>query len=69
MLKLNIIDGVVLLLLIIGGLNWGLVAFADFNLVARLVGDGTILAKIIYGLVALSAVYAVSWFVREPNHD
>lgn len=65
MLKLNIIDNVVLLLLIIGGLHLGLVAFADLNLVTKLAGDGTMLAKVIYGLIALSAVYAISIFVRE----
>ena len=49
------------LLLIIGGLNWGLVALAEFDLVAAIVGEEfgetTALSRIVYGLVGLSAVY------------
>ena len=49
------------LLVIVGGLNWGLVAIAEFDLVAEIVGEefGTTnaLSRIIYGLVGLSAVY------------
>ena len=47
-------------LVVVGGLNWGLVAIAEFDLVAWLVGEefGTTNAasRIIYGLVGLSAV-------------
>ena len=45
------------LLLIIGGLNWGLVGFAGFDLVAALFGDATLLSRAVYGLVGLSAVF------------
>jgi uncharacterized protein len=48
-------------LLVVGGLNWGLVAVAEFDLVASLVGEDfgetTALSRIIYALVGLSAVY------------
>jgi uncharacterized protein len=51
-------------LLIVGGLNWGLVALAEFDLVAWLFGEdfGTTNAasRIVYGLVGLSAVYAIA---------
>ena len=55
------LDILTLVLLIIGGLNWGLVAIAEFDLVATVVGlefgqtNGW--SRIIYGLVGLSAVY------------
>ena len=49
------------LLVIVGGLNWGLVAIGQFDLVAFLVGEqfGEVnaLSRIVYGLVGLSAVY------------
>jgi uncharacterized membrane protein YuzA (DUF378 family) len=45
-------------LLIVGGLNWGLVAFFNMNLVSMLFG-GTVLATAVYGLVALAAVYRI----------
>jgi uncharacterized protein len=54
-------DFVTAALVIVGGLNWGLVAIAEFDLVAALVGEefGTTnaVSRIIYGLVGLSAVY------------
>ncbi|MBN1783405.1 MAG: DUF378 domain-containing protein [Alphaproteobacteria bacterium] len=53
MKKLNALT---LLLLVIGGLNWGLIGLLDFNLVTYLFG-GTLLTKIIYILVGLSALY------------
>ena len=49
-------------LLIIGGLNWGLVAFANFDLVAAITGAGefgnkNMLGAVIYGLVGLAAIH------------
>lgn len=44
-------------LTIIGGLNWGLVAFFDFDLVQFLVGSFEMMPDIVYGLVGLSALY------------
>jgi len=44
------------LLLIIGGLNWGLVGLFNFNLVDAIFGMGSIIARIIYILVGLSAI-------------
>lgn len=48
------------ILLIVGGLNWGLVAIADFDLVAAIVGlsfgDTNAISRVIYGLVGVAAV-------------
>jgi hypothetical protein len=44
------------ILLIIGGLNWGLVGAANFDLVATIFGDGSVLAKAVYVVVGLAAV-------------
>jgi len=43
-------------LVLVGALNWGLVGLLDFNLVAKVLGSGTMLEKIVYGLVGLAAV-------------
>ena len=45
------------ILLVVGGLNWGLVGMANLDLVAALFGAGSILAKVVYTLVGLAAVY------------
>ena len=51
-------------LVIVGGLNWGLVAIAEFDLVATIVGlefgETNALSRIVYGLVGLAAVYQVA---------
>lgn len=55
----NAMNMTALILLVIGGLNWGLVGFFDFNLVAELFGEGSALTRIIYILVGLSALYTL----------
>jgi uncharacterized membrane protein YuzA (DUF378 family) len=44
-------------LLLIGALNWGLVGFLGFDLVAVLFGNMSMLSRIVYGLVGLAALY------------
>ncbi len=56
------IDMVAAILLVVGSLNWGLVGFLGFDLVAALFGEATGLSRIVYGLVGLGAVYqAIQW--------
>ncbi len=57
MKKLNTLDWIALILVIIGGLNWGLVGIFNFDLVAAIFGAISIIARIVYILVALSALY------------
>ncbi len=46
-------------LLMIGGLNWGLIGFFNFNLIAAIFGEGSVISSLIYGLVGVSAVFEV----------
>ncbi|HKK54232.1 MAG TPA: DUF378 domain-containing protein [Patescibacteria group bacterium] len=55
--KLNSLDWIALILLVVGGLNWLLVGLFSFDLVASIFGYMTTVSKIIYVLVGLSAVY------------
>lgn len=50
------LHGVAFMLVIIGGLNWGLMAFG-YNLVGLLLGDWPMAVKAVYLLVGLSAIY------------
>ncbi len=59
MKKMNTLDMIALILLIVGGLNWGLVGAFNFDLVEAILGGG-ILASLVYILVGLSAVYSFS---------
>ena len=70
--KMNIINRIALALLIIGGINWGLIGIFRFDLVAFLFGGQTaIISRIIYTLVAISAVWCISLFFsdRELAHN
>ena len=58
-MKFNVIDWIVLVLVIVGGLNWGLVGIFDFDLVAAIFGVASALSKIIYTLVGISALYLI----------
>lgn len=55
--KLNTFDWIAFVLVIVGGLNWGLVGILKFDLVATIFGDMSTLSRIVYTLVGLSAVY------------
>jgi uncharacterized protein len=60
MKKLDILAAV---LVVVGGLNWGLVALAEFDLVATIVGldfgETNAASRVVYGLVGLAAVYQI----------
>jgi uncharacterized protein len=60
----NILDWIALILLIIGGLNWGL-AIWDINLVTMLFGSIDILVTIVYALVGLSALYTIYYLFKK----
>jgi len=49
-------------LLVVGGLNWGLVGLLNFDLVATLLGNMSVLSRVVYIFVGLAAIYqAVQW--------
>ena len=55
-------DVIFAILLVVGGLNWGLVGFMNFDLVASIFGDASFLSRTVYGLVGIAAVYqAFQW--------
>ena len=56
MAKTTTLDTVAFILVIVGGINWGLVGFLNFNLVATLLGASEMLTNIVYDLIGLSAV-------------
>ncbi len=56
---------VAFLLVIIGGLNWLLVGLGNWDLVAMIFGAGTTIARVVYVLVGLSAVYLLVTHKKE----
>lgn len=57
-MKMNIMDYIAWVLIIIGGLNWGLVGAFKYNLVDGIFGVDSVLSRIVYIVVGLAAVYA-----------
>jgi len=55
-MKMGPLQWVVLILVVVGGLNWGLVGLLDFDLVAALFGEMTTISRVVYSLVGVSAV-------------
>ena len=53
---MNIVRIIAYILVIVGALNWGLVGFFDFDLVSTIFGDMSVLSRILYVLVGLSAL-------------
>jgi uncharacterized membrane protein YuzA (DUF378 family) len=51
------LDIIAAILLVVGGLNWGLVGFFDFDLVASIFGSATFLSNLVYSVVGLCALY------------
>jgi len=62
-----------LTLVLVGGLNWGLVAVAKFDLVAWIFGldfgETNAASRIVYGLVGLSAVYGLGWLAAARRTE
>lgn len=56
---MKVIDKIALVLIIIGALNWGLIGLFNFDLVATIFGDMTVISRIVYGLVGLSGLWGI----------
>ena len=62
---MRIIDKIALALIVIGAINWGLIGLFRFNLVELLVGDMTILARIVYSLVGISGLWGIKLLLDD----
>lgn len=61
---MKVINVIALILVIIGGLNWGLIGIFEFNLVDFLFGVGSILSRLIYILVGIAALWCIALFSK-----
>ena len=65
-----IMDRIALILAIIGGLNWGSIGLFRFDIVAWICGGAsTLLARIIYTVVALAGIWCISLLFRQRDYD
>lgn len=61
---MKVLDYTILTLVVIGAINWGLIGFFDFDLVSTLFGQMSILTRIIYAVVGIGGLYAISYYGR-----
>lgn len=63
------VDTTALVLLVIGGLNWGLVGFFDYNLVDQIFGVGNVVSRVIYAVVGVAALWMIVNLIYKPAAD
>lgn len=61
------LDYTILTIVIIGAINWGLIGFFDLDLVSVLFGQMSMLTRIIYAIVGIGGLYAISYYGRMKN--
>lgn len=65
---MNVLNKIFLILLIIGGLNWGLVGLFQYDLVASLFGGmSSLLSRIVYTLVGISGLYCITLLFHHDH--
>ena len=62
---MKIIDKIALVLIIVGAINWGLIGFFRFDLVAAIFGEMTIISRIVYGLVGISGLWGIKLLFED----
>ena len=61
-------DIISLILVIVGAINWGLIGFFQFDLVAFLFGgQGALISRIVYALVGLAGLWCITFLFREHS--
>lgn len=61
---MKVLNTLVLILVIVGALNWGLIAIFNFDIVAWAFGAMTVMTRIVYGIVALAGLWSITFFTR-----
>lgn len=59
------LDITALVLVVIGSINWGLIGFFQFDLVSALFGSMSAFSRLIYALVGIAGLYAISFFGKD----
>ena len=62
---MKIIDKIALVLIIIGAINWGLIGFFKFDLVATIFGQMSVLSRIVYALVGISGLWGIKLLFED----
>lgn len=59
------LDATALILVIIGAINWGLIGFFRYDLIASLFGTMSVVTRVLYALVGICGIYAISFLGKN----
>lgn len=59
------LDFIALLLVVVGAVNWGLIGFFQYDLVSAVFGPTSAMTRIIFALVGIAGIYALTFFARD----
>ncbi|MGE5628898.1 MAG: DUF378 domain-containing protein [Solirubrobacterales bacterium] len=62
---MRVLDFISLLLVVVGAVNWGLIGFFQYDLVSMIFGPASVITRIIFALVGIAGIYALSFFARD----
>lgn len=62
---MKFLDTLALVLVVVGGINWGLIGFFQFDLVSAIFGQISIASRIIFALVGIAAIYSITFFGKQ----
>lgn len=65
---MKLLDNIVLTLIILGSINWGLIGTFQFDLISNIFGYMSVFSRIIYSIIGVSALYAISFFIKNKNN-
>lgn len=65
---MKLLNNIILILIIVGALNWGLIGFFQFDLVASIFGNMSVFSRIIYSIIGISGLYAISFLFRDRDY-
>lgn len=65
---MKLLNNIILILIIVGALNWGLIGFFQFDLVASIFGNMSVFSRIIYSIIGISGLYAISFLFRDRDN-
>lgn len=63
--KMSTLQKICLCITIIGGINWGLIGLLDFNLVAAIFGEASVISRIVYSLVGLTSMINIGILLMD----
>lgn len=64
---MKLLDNIVLILIILGSLNWGLLGIFQFDLISNIFGYMSVFSRLIYSIIGFAGLYSIYFFIKNKN--